>query len=344
MSRISRAAVAIAGSGALVLAIAPGVSAAPGDVPVSTAEQLTAALANAKPGDNIQLADGKYDGVFFVLADGTESEPITLTGSRQAVLSNSDGGCDPNVPDGREVSYCGYGLHLNGAEHWRLNGFSVTGSAKGIVLDNSSGNVLDDVEVSGTGDEGVHFRANSDDNVIQNSFVHDTGKKQPQYGEALYFGSAVSNWQKYGDSPGGPDTSDRNRALKNKLGPNVAADHLDIKEGTTGGAVLGNSFDGIGMTGENSSGQWVATKGNDYEVSDNTGVKSFENGFKATEQEPGWGCGNVFHRNHADVQADGYGFHLPHQKRCPADKLNQVYRDNVVQNAGAGFSNIDPIG
>ncbi|MGW5646760.1 hypothetical protein ACWEV3_11235 [Saccharopolyspora sp. NPDC003752] len=35
--------------------------------------------------------------------------------------------------------------------------------AKGIVLDRSSNNVIDDVEVRGARDEGLHFRATGSD-------------------------------------------------------------------------------------------------------------------------------------------------------------------------------------
>ncbi|WP_093259865.1 hypothetical protein [Saccharopolyspora shandongensis] len=45
-----------------------------------------------------------------------------------------------------------------------------------------------DRQVRNTRDEGVYFRATSSDNVIQRSFVHDTGTEQPQFGEGVYFG------------------------------------------------------------------------------------------------------------------------------------------------------------
>ncbi|MER6987495.1 right-handed parallel beta-helix repeat-containing protein [Saccharopolyspora hirsuta] len=312
-------------------------------IPVTNAEELARALAQAQPGDTVELAPGNYEGTFFTTASGTGSAPITLTGPADAVLSNTQNGCDPNVPDGRDVSYCGYGLHLNGADHWRLQGFTVERSAKGIVLDRSNHNVIDGVEVREIADEGVHFRAASSDNVIQNSYVHNTGTEQPQYGEGLYFGSAESNWDKYGDTPGQPDRSDRNRALDNRLGPDVRAEHVDIKEGTADGEVLRNSFDGQGMTGQNSAESWVSAKGNGYQISANRGVKSFEHGFKVIQRVDGWGCRNVFHDNHADVQAAGYGFQLPHDERCGAER-NEVYRDNTVVNAGSGFSDVEPIG
>ncbi|MEV5536321.1 hypothetical protein AB0L13_05635 [Saccharopolyspora shandongensis] len=40
---------------------------------MTNAEELTRALAEAKPGDTIELAPGGYDGAFFTTASGTES-------------------------------------------------------------------------------------------------------------------------------------------------------------------------------------------------------------------------------------------------------------------------------
>jgi hypothetical protein len=42
----------------------------------------------------------------------------------------------------------------------------------------------------------------------------------------------------------GPDRSDRNQALNNTIGPDVTAEHVDIKEGTQSGVVRGNTFNG----------------------------------------------------------------------------------------------------
>src|SRR5256714_10770952 len=240
-------------------------------ISVSTAAQLTAALAGVRPGDTIALSAGTYEGVFSATTSGTVSAPITLTGPGTAVLSNRGGGCDPNAPGG--LSYCGYGLHLNRVAYWRLVGFAVTGSAKGIILDGSSHNVLDGVQVYDIGDEGVHFRASSSDNVLRNATVHDTGRSQPGFGEGLYFGSAQSNWSRYGENGGsGPDRSDRNQAVDNHFGPNVAAEHIDIKEGTVGGVVRGNTFDGRGISGENFGDSWIDVKGSGYTLSGNHGT------------------------------------------------------------------------
>ena len=71
-------------------------------VEVSSAEQLTAALADAKPGDSIQLADGTYTGEFVATASGTPTDPIFLCGGSGAVL------------DGGSITG-GYAFHLEGA-------------------------------------------------------------------------------------------------------------------------------------------------------------------------------------------------------------------------------------
>jgi parallel beta-helix repeat protein len=323
-------------------------NAAPGTraVQVSTGAQLSAALANARPGDTISLAAGRYDGAFFATASGTANAPITLTGPRSAVLSNSGGGCDPHVPSSpKAISYCGFGLHLNRVSYWQLKGFAVTNSAKGIVLDGSSHNVIDGVEVSKTGDEGVHFRTSSSDNVLQNSAVHDTGVKQPGFGEGLYFGSAKSNWSKYGENGGkGPDRSDRNQAVNNRFGPNVAAEHIDIKEGTVGGAVRGNTFDGRGMSGANFSDSWIDVKGSGYTLTGNHGTNSggkvLVDGYQVHQIVSGSGCGNVFRGNDSDLGGgSGYAINVTSQPKCSGSP-NVVFSSNTVAHARKGLTNI----
>jgi hypothetical protein len=310
------------------------------DVNVSTAAQLTQALAAATGGQTIHLAPGTYKGAFFAYQrSGSASSPITLTGPATAVLT-SDGGCDPNAPSG--VSYCNYGLHLNHVSYWHLTGFTVADSAKGIMLDNSTHTVIDGVEVRQIGQEGVHFRRFSTDNTIRNSYVHDTGTSSPDFGEAVYLGSANSHWSDPGI--GGPDTSDRNQVLNNRLGPNVAAEEVDVKEGTTGGVIQGNTFDGTGMTGANSAESWVNAKGNDYRIDGNHGTHSFLDGFKVRVVVDGWGCGNTFRGNDANVQASGYGFSVSSSNsHCPSDP-NIVYSDNTVENATAGYADIPVTG
>ena len=313
---------------------------------VSTPAQLSAALASARPGDTIGLAAGTYNGAFYATVSGTASAPITLTGPGTAVLSNTGGGCDPNVPSAPSgISYCGYGLHLNRVSYWHLNGFAVTNSAKGIVLDGSSHNIMDGVQVYGTGAEGVHLRTSSSDNIVQNSGVHDTGRSQPGYGEGLYFGSAQSNWSKYGENGGtGPDRSDRNQAVNNRFGPNIAAEHIDIKEGTVNGVVLGNTFDARGISGANYADSWIDVKGSGYTLTGNHGSYSggavLVDGYQVHQIVSGAGCANVFRSNDSDLGgASGYAINVTDQSNCSAAP-NVVYSSNTVVNAGKGLTNI----
>ncbi|OLB65505.1 MAG: hypothetical protein AUI10_06395 [Actinobacteria bacterium 13_2_20CM_2_72_6] len=315
-------------------------------VHVSTVVQLTAALADARPGDTIDLAAGGYDGAFYATASGTAGAPITLTGPATAVLSNRGGGCDPNVPaTPNGISYCGYGLHLNRVAYWQVKGLTVTEATKGIVLDGASHNVLDGVDVHGTGDEGAHFRASSSDNVLRNATVHDTGRSQPGFGEGLYFGSAQSNWSKYGENGGsGPDRSDRNQAVDNHFGPNVAAEHIDIKEGTVGGVVRGNTFDGRGISGANFADSWIDVKGSGYTLSGNHGTNSgggaLLDGYQVHQIVSGAGCGNAFQGNDSDLGgAAGYAIDVTDQSNCAASP-NRVFASNTVANAGKGLTNI----
>src|SRR2546423_622922 len=57
---------------------APGVASAARIVPVSNTSQLTSALANAQPGDEIRMADGPYAGHFTISRSGTPSAPTVL--------------------------------------------------------------------------------------------------------------------------------------------------------------------------------------------------------------------------------------------------------------------------
>ncbi|WP_051342460.1 hypothetical protein [Pseudonocardia spinosispora] len=185
-----------------------------GTVRVTDAASLTSALSAAQPGQTIEMADGTYSGKFVINTAGQQGNPITLKGSRKAVL------------DGGDLA-SGYTLHLNGASYWQLVGFSVTGGQKGVMADRTSHSLISGLDVGNTGQEAVHLLNFSTSNVVQNSVIHDTGKGDPQFGEGLYFGTAKSNWAK--KSGGKPDKSDNNKAIANTF-RNITAENIDVKE------------------------------------------------------------------------------------------------------------------
>lgn len=293
---------------------------------VATAAQLSAALTNVQPGQTIQLADGTYNGRFVAQRDGTSNAKITLQGSRSAILNG-----------GSLTS--GYGLHLT-ADHWKLIGFTVTNSQKGIMLDGANNNLLDDLRVYNVGQEAVHFRQNSSFNTIQNSLITDTGKRDAGFGEGVYLGSATSNWV-----GGQPDRSDNNQVLNNDFGPNITAEHIDIKEGTTGGTIRGNTFNGVGISGANSADSWVDVKGNNYTISYNignntSGMSSLVDGFQTHILAAGYGNNNVFSFNTANVNSSGYGFNIQLSGSRGTATGNVVYSNNTATNAASGLANI----
>lgn len=329
-------------------------------VNVSNSAQLAAALADAHAGDVINLADGLYEGSiklgekyyasFGLARSGVASAPITVQGSRNARIRAGGLG-------GR------YGFYLRGAQHVVLRGFTVFEGSKGIVLDGSSDNVIDNVAVERIGAEGVHFRAMSSRNALRNSVVRDVGLSQAQYGEGVYIGSAVSNWATY--SCDKPDASHDNVIEGNHL-LRARAESVDIKEGTLRTIVRDNIFEGDqtaappAPAGENSADSWIDAKGNDALIENNIGRNSLNNGFEVhtintskwydthpKEPRVTWGAKNVFRHNEAHINnaaatsnpnydsSKGYGFWL-HK----TDLGNVVACSNSVSGAPKGLANV----
>ncbi|MFD3337011.1 right-handed parallel beta-helix repeat-containing protein [Streptomyces sp. NPDC058700] len=283
-------------------------------VDVSTAAQLKTALVNARPGDTIRLADGTYTGNFKATTPGTPSARITLTGSSRAVLTAGGG----------------YGLHLNGASYWTVAGITVTGGQKGIMTDTANDVVIDGVTVHGLDMEGVHFRNSSRNAVIRNSRIYDTGNDGRGMGEGVYVGTANTL----------SDRSDNAQILNNVIGPDVGGESIDIKEGTTGARIVGNTFDGRGLTGVHYDDSWVDVKGNGVLVENNTGVNTTNNGYETHSQQSGWGCGTVFRGNRSNLTgATGpqrLAINVTNRSgSCPTT----VYASNTVT-GGNGLTNI----
>jgi Ricin-type beta-trefoil lectin domain len=293
-------------------------------VQVSSASQLQSAVQNARPGDRIQLADGNYFGWFNITASGTSSSPIVLCGSRNAVVGS-----------GSLSSGNGIVLHAN---NWRLIGFTLSNSQTGIAIIGGSDNVLDNMEVRGTGQTAIHIRELSSRNRVVNSWIHHTGRAYAPFGEGVYVGTWEGQWcERTGCQP---DRSDGNVITKNTFGPYVTAQNVDIKEGTTGTQVTFNAFSGVGMDPGNYNRSWVFNGGNGAQITDNKGSVSIAHGFENSQPWQGggttWGTGNVYRRNVADVQAWGYGFSL----MGGTSGNNVVGCDNTVTNAGSGFANV----
>lgn len=299
-------------------------------IQVSTADELKQALKDVQPGQTIKLADGIYTGNFVATRSGTASQPIYLQGSRDAHLEN---GSLAN----------GYGFYLDKVKYWTLTGFTIQNSAKGVMFDNADHNILERLLIENIGQEGVHFRTCSADNILQNSMIRNTGMITPGMGEGVYIGSDSDNWLAYSCDADERDKSHNNQILNNAFGPDVRAEAIDAKEGTKGGRIIGNHFDATGLSGENSADSWVDMKGNQYEVAQNEGHRGnttqLHNGFETHHKDgaDGWGRNNFFYANIVHLDAEGYGFYIDTQD---ANHGNRVCTNNQVFGAGKGVANI----
>jgi nitrous oxidase accessory protein NosD len=284
---------------------------------VDSAEALRSALRGAGPGDVIHLADGTYSGSFVASTSGTADRPIVLCGGRGAVL---DGGGTKK----------GYVFHLDHVSHWQLLGFTVRNGQKGVMADGTTSSTIRGLLVEEIGDEAIHLRAASSSNSVLGNTVRRTGLRKPKFGEGIYVGSARSNWATY--SGGGPDTSDGNVIRDNDVSQ-TTSESIDIKEGTTGGSIVGNHFDGTGMTAADSL---IDVKGNDWTIEGNTGIHGPADGFQTHQILDGWGSRNVFRGNTIGLDGDGRHIYI----HDPDQTHNTVACDNRPSDGGQFRSNV----
>jgi parallel beta-helix repeat protein len=287
------------------------------EVVVTTAMQLTDALAAAVPGALIRLEPGTYADTFDLTVSGTVDKPIVLCGPREAIIDSS---ANPTLT----------GIDILNVQHWILSGFTVTGGGQGIYLNGSSDNLLTGLSIHDVGQVAVRLRNGASRNTIQSCEIKNTGMKDPTSAEGIFLGSIDSSWP----DPNTPDACDDTKILSNIFGPGIKTEHIDIKEGTKGGEIRGNTFDGVGLLGANSEDSWVSVSGSGYLFAENTGTTTPKDGFQV-RGSVGWGHNNVFEKNIAKVNGPGYGFYVP-----PAAMGTIVKCDNMVEGAALGFSNV----
>lgn len=258
---------------------------------VTNTEELKSALKNAESGDEIILASGEYiyEGetpkgyMFKSYGEGTEQSPIIIRSENPdapAVLSGSS--------TSSNVVFTTFG------DWWEIRDIKFTNAQKGIMIENSNNTKVIGCEVYNIGSEGIHFRDNSSYGLAENCYVHDTGVISPGYGEAIYVGSAKS-------TTGYGYDCHYNTIRNCKLGPNVAAEHVDVKEYTIGTIIENCTFNGTGMSGENSSKSFINVKGNDCIIRNNIGYRNgctaIQRAFESNDVVEGWGQNTFVYGN-----------------------------------------------
>lgn len=255
---------------------------------VRTSGELTQALNNAMPGDEIVLEAGIYTpdstgpkcASYWSAVDGTKEKPITI---RSRDTEN------PATLYGKSIAN-GIVLYITG-DYWKIENLEVSNAQKGIILDNSNYSLIKKCNVSETGSEGIHLRDNSSYCRVEDCIVINTGRISPGYGEAVYIGSS-ENTSGYGYK------CDYNIVSGCVLGPGVTAEMTDIKEYTTGNIVENCKLYGDDLSGQTSANAFIKVKGNDTVIRNNDAYQNgntiLRNAFEVHEIVSGWGYNNKF--------------------------------------------------
>ncbi len=270
----------VAGSGSQPTATpTPTATMIPGGsvITVSTGFELQTALMNATAGTTILVNPGVYTvSPTTITVDngigGTVSRTWFFGGSQingiasAKIVVKSANPSNPAILDGAGWSNAGYTLYIRG-DYWEISDLKIRSGAKGIMLDNANHCSIINCEVYEMGQEAIHVRDGSSYTLIDNCYVHDSGKLNDGFGEGIYIGSDNSVWVD-GD---GVVTGEKGKlyskechynTVKNcTLGPNITAEPIEIKEGTTNTVFEYCVVRGPGVSGNNYADSHFDIKG-----------------------------------------------------------------------------------
>lgn len=258
-------------------------------VECSTVVELQNALKNAQAGDRIVIEEGVYEGAwmnngwYYSSSSGTKENPIIL----ESKNSNNKSILCGKWNSGGVLTIAG--------NYWIVNSIKFTKSQKGIFIDKGNNNIITNCEVYDITMEGIHFRDGSSNNLLINTIVHDTGTTSKGMGEGIYVGSDKGKWNEF------IKECDNNVIKDCIIGPNVASEGVDIKEGTSGTIVENCTFIGDGISGENYADSFIDIKGNHSIIRGNkfyrnNNVKILD-GVQIHVQVDGWGLNNTIENN-----------------------------------------------
>lgn len=266
-------------------------------VTCNTIECIQREMANAQPGTEIIIATGTYN---FGLAN-----KIPGAFGRNAYLySGQDGesnnriilrGENPNrKPIIKGLDYeDGYLLGLEG-DYWTIKDIEFMTGSKGVILDDADYTELINLEIHDVGEEALHFRHGTSFCTADGLFIHNTGRttSKSDFGEGVYIGSdrSVHNaeynadgsfvycekWKRDQGRCGrfyNPNVS--NITVKNSIiGPNVTAEHFDVREGTCQIFIENNTMDAKGQVLKDFQDSFIDLKGSFCYVRNNTFIQN----------------------------------------------------------------------
>lgn len=224
---------------------------------------------------------------------GTQENKITFCGDPELTIIDGS----PNLQSGA-------GIYIVRSTHVRFAGFRIQNMLRSVDIQDTYHSEVLYITSSHTWHEGVRIRYNSSYNLLAHSHILHTGKGYVGNGEGVYIGTASGRTVDCGKAS---DQSNFNTVKNNTFGPNVPSENIDVKEFTTGGIIIGNRFNGSGLKGIHASISWVALKGREYVVENNTGiglgVKG--SGIRVLQRAPTYGSGNIIRYNTCHNLSDG---------------------------------------
>ncbi len=211
--------------------------------PITSIQQ---ALDYAKPGDTVKIADGEYKQSFSSVRDGTKKRPITIEGSRKAIIYGSGS---------RIIEINHSFLQLKG---FSVNGKSGDGTKKSDYKDKLiyvigkeknngvHGLLLTDLSLENAGGECLRLRYQAHDNEVSKSIIKNCGVYDFKFsdggknGEGIYVGTAPEQLSDGKNPTNGRDTSNNNWIHDNQI-ETYGNECVDIKESAHDNLVENNS-------------------------------------------------------------------------------------------------------
>lgn len=262
----------------------------------------------AVPGDLIELMPGTHR-PFYSTREKTDGQGLCgewprrlksatafkLHGTPEKMITFC-GSPEETVIDGSPNLNSGAGLELAQCSYVRFAGFTIKNVLRAVDVQDTVHSEILYITSTNTWHEGMRIRYNSSYNTVAFSKIMHTGKGYPGNGEGIYVGTASGRTVDCGNPS---DQTNYNVIVNNTFGPKVPSENIDVKEYTVGGRIMNNTFNGAGLKGIHASTSWVALKGKEWVVANNTGYSLAVKGagIRVLKRAPTYGSSNLFLNN-----------------------------------------------
>lgn len=338
---VSIATISLPASSAELFVSPNGDDANDGSTSESAFRTIQHALEKAVPGDTINLASGTYEQDIKTIRSGTQQNPITIAGSRDAVVKGAGSARIIEINHSyitlKNFTVDGLWDDANSANGYRDKLIYVQGKDKSLGL---QGLKILNMHLQNAGGECVRLRYFVEGseiafNSIKNCGIYDFkfGDMEEKNGEAVYVGTAP---EQTGD--GKNPTSDPDRSSNNWIHDNdidtQGNECVDLKEGATDNIVENNYC--TGQKDPDSAG--LNTRGNNNIFRYNRVEKNKGAGIRLGGDTSSDGTGNVVYSNFIENNvAGGIKFQAKEQGLICENSMNGNQAGDSIGSYGELF-------